>query len=101
MTCDPSARGAAPVGVRTITVHRNRPLPVEIWYPADEAHELLRMQFNSPVFENPDLTLDFAAVAEAMGPAAELTPEKPAARAFLQGDLTAAPGANAIDVEVR
>ena len=34
MTYDPSTRGPAPVGVRSVELLRNRPLPVELWYPA-------------------------------------------------------------------
>ena len=41
MRYDPFARGGHPVGVRTASVQddaRGRTLPVEIWYPADDAH---------------------------------------------------------------
>ena len=41
MTYDPFVRGPFPVGVRThdaTDVARNRPLPIEIWYPATDAH---------------------------------------------------------------
>ena len=38
----PSERGSAPVGVKTLEVRDDaragRTLPVEVWYPADEAH---------------------------------------------------------------
>lgn len=40
MTYDPFARGGFPVGVRSLTISdaaRQRALPVELWYPADEA----------------------------------------------------------------
>jgi dienelactone hydrolase len=41
MTYDPFARGPHPVGVRTtglVDTERDRPLPIEVWYPADAAH---------------------------------------------------------------
>jgi dienelactone hydrolase len=41
MTYDPFARGEFPVGVHTWDAAdggRNRPLPIEIWYPAPDAH---------------------------------------------------------------
>jgi len=42
MTYDPFARGEYAVGVRTIEVNdaaiSNRPVPVELWYPADDVH---------------------------------------------------------------
>jgi dienelactone hydrolase len=41
MTYDPFARGPHPVGVRTsglVDTERDRPLTVEVWYPADAAH---------------------------------------------------------------
>src|SRR5262245_59603704 len=41
MTYDPFSRGAFPVGVCTFDANdraRNRSLPIEIWYPATDAH---------------------------------------------------------------
>jgi dienelactone hydrolase len=42
MSYDPFARGPHPVGVRTLhgsdPARGGRPLPVEVWYPADERH---------------------------------------------------------------
>lgn len=42
MSYDPFARGALPVGVRTLhwtdAARADRPLPVEVWYPATDAH---------------------------------------------------------------
>lgn len=39
MSYDPFERGPLPVGVRTVTALRGeRPLPIEIWYPASDAH---------------------------------------------------------------
>src|SRR5690348_57190 len=42
MAYDPSARGTAPVGVRTIILRDEtrggRTVPVELWYPAAESH---------------------------------------------------------------
>ncbi len=41
MAYDPFARGSFPVGVRTYPwsdASRSRPLPVEVWYPAADAH---------------------------------------------------------------
>src|SRR6185369_15525536 len=41
MTYDPFSRGEFPVGVHTWEATdggRNRPLPIEIWYPATDAH---------------------------------------------------------------
>ena len=36
---DPFARGHFPVGVTTFVLSRDRLLPVEVWYPAADAHE--------------------------------------------------------------
>lgn len=42
MTYDPFARGIYPVGVRTLeatdSARSNRALPIEVWYPATDAH---------------------------------------------------------------
>jgi len=42
MTYDPFARGEFPVGVRTVNAtdatRDGRPLPIEVWYPAADAH---------------------------------------------------------------
>lgn len=42
MSYDPFVRGPAPVGVRTLALtdraRDDRPLPVEVWYPATDAH---------------------------------------------------------------
>lgn len=41
MTYDPFARGPLPVGVQSLDLtdaSRQRPLPVEVWYPAADAH---------------------------------------------------------------
>jgi dienelactone hydrolase len=41
MTYDPFTRGLSPVGVRTVNTTdsaRQRPLTIEVWYPATEAH---------------------------------------------------------------
>ena len=41
MAYDPFSRGAHPVGVRSVRLHdaaRDRPLVLEVWYPADATH---------------------------------------------------------------
>ncbi len=66
MAYDPFSRGTAPVGVRTVNVadgaRGERPLTLEIWYPAADAHA--GQDLTDPTRDSYDLLPGFPAVTQ-------------------------------------